>query len=100
MPLPSAPTSSAAPNRSIDKAAVVVCVATLAVLYVFLFRAVEGSWMNMLRDSGHMLVPIVVYLGLVVSITWAVARRGGNAKRWWLLVLLPACGALAGLVGH
>jgi len=52
--------------------------------------------MNMLRDSGHVLVPIVVYLGLVVSITLAVERRGGNAKRWWVLVLLPACGALAG----
>lgn len=100
MPLSSAPTSSGAPIRFIDKAAVVVCVATLAVLYVFLFRVVEGSWMTMLRDGGHMLVPIVVYLGLVVSITLAVERRGGNAKRWWLLVLLPACGAFAGLVGH
>src|SRR5690242_7397022 len=100
MPLPSAPSRSAASKRSIDKAAVAVSVATLAVLYVFLFRVVEGSWMNMLRDSGHVLVPIVVYLGLVVSITLAVERRGGNAKRWWVLVLLPACGALAGLVAQ
>ena len=96
----SAPTDSSAPYRFIDKAAVVLCVATLAILYVFLFRIVEGSWMNMVRDSGHLLVPIVVYLGLVVSITLAVERRGGNPKRWWVLVLLPACGALAGFAGH
>lgn len=100
MPLSSVPTSSGVPNRFIDRAAVVACVVTLAVLYVFLFRVVEGSWMNMLRDSGHMLVPMLVYLGLVVSITLAVMRRGGNAKRWWLLVLLPGCGAFSALVGH
>lgn len=99
MPQSSAPTV-ADPKRFIDKAAVIVCVATLAVLYVFLFRILEGSWMNMLRDSGHMLVPVVVYLGLVVGTALAVERCHGDAKRWWLLVLLPGFGALAGVVGH
>ena len=90
----------AEPKRFIDRAAVVALVATLVILYAFLFRILEGSWINLLRDSGHTVVPVVVYLGLVMTIVLAMERRGGNPKRWWLLAVLPGCGALAGALGH
>jgi len=56
--------------------------------------------MNMVRDSAHMIVPVIVYFGLVLGIMVPVARRGANARRWWILLLLPVCGALGGLVAH
>jgi hypothetical protein len=90
----------ALPERRIDKAAVLVCAAMLAALYVFLFRVLDGGWMNMVRDGGRMIVPVLVYLGLVASILVPVARRGGNTRRWWVLCLLPVCGALSGIVAH
>ena len=88
------------PERRIDKAAVLLCAAMLVALYVFLFRVVEGGWMNMVRDGGHMIVPVLVYVELVASILVPIARRSGNTRRWWVLCLLPVCGALSGMVAH
>lgn len=72
----------------------------LAGLYLFLFRVLEGSWTDMVRDSARMTLPVVAYLGLLLSILLPITRRGGNPRRWWLLLLLPAFGAVGGVVAH
>jgi len=88
------------PERRIDKAAVLLCAAMLVALYVFLFRILEGGWMSMVRDGGHMIVPVLAYAGLMASILVPVARRGGSTRRWWVLCLLSVCGAIGGIVAH
>lgn len=82
-----------------DRAVVLLCWAALFALYLFLFRVLEGSWTNLVQDFGRIIAPVVVYLGLVVTIMM-LARRAGAAQRWWVLLLLPASGAVAGIVAH
>ena len=94
------PTSNPTPERPIDKAVVLACGAALAVLFVFLLWVVEGGWMNLVRNLGGMAAPFVVYLGLTAAILVVPARGGGKTMRWWLLLLLPVCGAVAGAVAH
>jgi hypothetical protein len=87
------------PESRADKAVVLLCWTMAFALYLFLFRVLEGSWGELVRDFGGVIAPVAVYLGLVMSIM-IPARRAGTANRWWVLLLLPLCGALAGLAAH
>jgi hypothetical protein len=90
----------AAGDTALDKTVVGFHAAVLVVLYIFLFRVVEGSWSNMLHNTVRLVTPIVVYFALVAGMAVTGTRRKVNLKRWWFLLLLPVCGALAAIAGR
>jgi hypothetical protein len=84
----------------LDRTVATLVVATLVALYIFLVRVLEGSWSAMLGRVTGVLVPMAIYFGLIAAIAMVSTRRGADTKRWWFLLLLPLCGAIAGVAAR